>query len=467
MPRTGSRRTAAWASRSPSLIGQLKALNIPVVAATGNSFNGQQGEGFTSIVDGVISVTATDTSDHLLPDAQRLGSTVGMGTAPTWPPRATGFVAPSGDNQLLGRRRDQLRHPPGQRLGRAAPADLPAAVRHLAHRRPGDAWLEQGADPIHDPVTGITIGRLDIPKAASLIPSPRRDAGPRPRRSPCRCSTPVCPTPQARRHPVARRSRPTPVASHRTSGDSDSGRRSHSDARRPSSTTPAPAPPSTVPSTDVQVFVNGQQVNSLDASDPSQLDVAVSEPVQLAAHGHECLGRRATATAAGSSGDRARFASGTLPPQAAGGRPRPARPIPWAAWLTLFPAIGLLGVGDARRRLLSWQVARLRIRRHAIVAQRASCVTIRKSAASPRHLSLAGRCRGFRSSSHPEIRHRKGVSLGRDTEDGAGHRGRKRNRPGDRQDPGCAGPAAGPARPRRKEAGADPCRAEHGRATRP
>ena len=34
-------------------------------------------------------------------------------------------------------------------------------------------WLEQGSDPIHDPVTGITIGRLDIPKAASLIPAPR------------------------------------------------------------------------------------------------------------------------------------------------------------------------------------------------------------------------------------------------------------------------------------------------------
>ena len=33
-------------------------------------------------------------------------------------------------------------------------------------------WLEQGADPIYDPVTGLTIGRLDIPKAAGLIPSP-------------------------------------------------------------------------------------------------------------------------------------------------------------------------------------------------------------------------------------------------------------------------------------------------------
>ena len=62
------------------LVGQLGKLNIPVVSATGNSFNGQQGEGFTSIVGGVISVTATDTSGKLLPDAQRLGPSVGLGT---------------------------------------------------------------------------------------------------------------------------------------------------------------------------------------------------------------------------------------------------------------------------------------------------------------------------------------------------------------------------------------------------
>ena len=64
-----------------NLIGQLQAMNIPVVSATGNSFTGQQGEGFTAIVAGVISVTATDTSDHLLPDAQRLGSVTGMGAS--------------------------------------------------------------------------------------------------------------------------------------------------------------------------------------------------------------------------------------------------------------------------------------------------------------------------------------------------------------------------------------------------
>jgi type VI secretion system secreted protein VgrG len=32
------------------------------------------------------------------------------------------------------------------------------------------SWLEQGSDPVYDSVTGITIGRLDVPKAAALIP---------------------------------------------------------------------------------------------------------------------------------------------------------------------------------------------------------------------------------------------------------------------------------------------------------
>ena len=45
-------------------------------------------------------------------------------------------------------------------------------------------WLEQGSDPIYDPVTGLTIGRLDIPKAAGLIPaatsSPAPPAAPAP-----------------------------------------------------------------------------------------------------------------------------------------------------------------------------------------------------------------------------------------------------------------------------------------------
>ncbi len=42
-PRTGSRPTAAPAEQITNLIGQLAAMNIPVVVATGNNFNGQPG----------------------------------------------------------------------------------------------------------------------------------------------------------------------------------------------------------------------------------------------------------------------------------------------------------------------------------------------------------------------------------------------------------------------------------------
>ena len=39
------------------------------------------------------------------------------------------------------------------------------------------SWLQEGSDPVHDPATGITIGRLDIPQAARLIPAvPSRPA---------------------------------------------------------------------------------------------------------------------------------------------------------------------------------------------------------------------------------------------------------------------------------------------------
>ena len=57
------------------LIGQLTAMNIPVIAATGNSFSGQQGEGFAAIVSGTISVTATDLLGNLPEEraAARLG----------------------------------------------------------------------------------------------------------------------------------------------------------------------------------------------------------------------------------------------------------------------------------------------------------------------------------------------------------------------------------------------------------
>ncbi len=154
-----------------NLIGQLQTLNIPVVSATGNSFNGQQGEGFTAIVAGVISVTATNTNDQLLSDAQRLGSTDGMGTMTDLAAPGEGMIAPTGDSGTSSVEGTSF----------ATPLVTGAVVllQEIYETRFGTLptvsqvtqWLENGSDPIHDPVTGITVGRLDIPKAAALIPS--------------------------------------------------------------------------------------------------------------------------------------------------------------------------------------------------------------------------------------------------------------------------------------------------------
>ena len=60
-----------------SLIEKLDALNIPVITADGNSYSGAQGVGFPAILPNTINVTATDASNHIVANAQRLGSTLG------------------------------------------------------------------------------------------------------------------------------------------------------------------------------------------------------------------------------------------------------------------------------------------------------------------------------------------------------------------------------------------------------
>ena len=119
-----------------NLIGQLTAMNIPVIAATGNSFTGQQGEGFAAIVAGTISVTATDLSGNLLSNAQRLGSAIGGASATTIAAPGEGLTAPSGDSgtaTVEGTSFATALVTGGVTL---APGDLPIAVRRSAHGRP-------------------------------------------------------------------------------------------------------------------------------------------------------------------------------------------------------------------------------------------------------------------------------------------------------------------------------------------
>ena len=119
-------------------------------------------------------------------------------------------------------------------------------------------WLEQGADPIHDPATGLTIGQLDIPKAAGLIPSPVSAPAPTPP-----VSVPVM----------------TPVSSGSTSVTQVPTTPVVSTPSPPTTSTPQPTPAPTptpapvpvgLPST-VQVYVNGQQVSSLASSGTSPI----------------------------------------------------------------------------------------------------------------------------------------------------------------------------------------------------
>ncbi len=280
-----------------NLIAQLGAMNIPVVSATGNSFTGQQGEGFTAIVAGVISVTATDTSgDQLLPNAQRLGPVTGMGTMTNLAAPGEGMVAPTGDSGYSSVEGTSFATPlvTGavvllQQIYQARFGTLPT-VNQVTQ------WLEQGSDPIYDPVTGLTIGRLDIPKAAALIPSaPTAASAPATVSIPALQTTPgitstvtattVSYVPASMQPAsTATTSSSTPPASMATTSSStppastvttSSSTPPASTATTSSSTpstgpavvsqaTPAPSNSGLLP--NVQVFVNGEQVNSLNAS---------------------------------------------------------------------------------------------------------------------------------------------------------------------------------------------------------
>jgi subtilisin family serine protease len=166
------------AEQVTNLINQLTAMNIPVVAATGNNFNGQQGEGFSAIVASTISVTATDLSGNLLPNAQRLGSTIGGASTTTIAAPGEGLTAPSGDSGTSTVEGTSFATPlvTGsvvllQQIYESRFGTLPT-VSQLK------SWLEQGSNPINDPVTGITIGELNVPKAAAQIPQASTKSNP-------------------------------------------------------------------------------------------------------------------------------------------------------------------------------------------------------------------------------------------------------------------------------------------------
>ncbi|MDX2035684.1 MAG: S8 family serine peptidase [Isosphaeraceae bacterium] len=186
--------------RITRLIRELEGLSIPVVTATGNSFNGQQGQGFTSIIAESISVTATDSSDKLVGNAQRLGKSVGGAHATDVAAPGAGVVAPTGTSGFAAGDGTSFSAPivSGgivllQQIYKARFGKLPS-VDQL------ESWIQSGADMIRDAATGIEIGRLDLASSAGLIPAaptpPSRPVGePAP--------TPALPAPAAPAAPSA------------------------------------------------------------------------------------------------------------------------------------------------------------------------------------------------------------------------------------------------------------------------
>jgi subtilisin family serine protease len=255
--------------RITELVGQLTSMNIPVVAAAGNSFNGQQGEGFSAIVAGTISVTATDLSGNLLANAQRLGSAIGGASATTIAAPGEGLAAPSGDSGISTVE--------GTSFATALVTGGVTLLQQIYQSRFGtlptvtqiESWMQQSATPIHDSVTGITLGELNLQAAAAMIPN----ASPAP-------TTPVVATPAPASSPTPPATPPavtvTPDPSTLEPATTQVATSPASNASQPSTTTTTAAPTSpasnasqpstatttaTATSSNVQFYFNGQRVD--------------------------------------------------------------------------------------------------------------------------------------------------------------------------------------------------------------
>jgi len=161
-----------------SEVKTLDSANIPVVVASGNNFDGKtQGEGFASIIPDTISVTATDETkmatnkgvDPLAADAQRLGSSKGGVSATDLAAPGVDVVAPSGNSGTATEEGTSFATPQVtgavvllQQMYQKAFGTLPTVAQL-------DGWLQTGADKIHDPATGIDIGRLNVANSLAIL----------------------------------------------------------------------------------------------------------------------------------------------------------------------------------------------------------------------------------------------------------------------------------------------------------
>ncbi len=242
-------------------IKALDTLNIPVVVAAGNSFDGKtQGQGFSSIVPDAVSVTATDvtgvqadgTGEKLASDAQRLGTAKGGIYATKLAAPGVNIVAPSGDGGTAKENGTSFAAP--QVTG--AIVLLQQSYEKAYHTPPTvaqlEGWLQQGAATIHDPVTGIDIGRLDVLHSLQVLDGQIHPAVPS-------TPDPVTPTTIVPIIVVAPTPTPTPTLTPTPAPTPP--------PVQPTTTVAdsAPAPKATVPMTEI--ILNGTSIGSFATSD--------------------------------------------------------------------------------------------------------------------------------------------------------------------------------------------------------
>jgi type VI secretion system secreted protein VgrG len=223
-------------SQIKSLVHQLRLADIPVVCASGNSFSGQQGMGYTAILPETISVTATNGSDQVLSDAQRLGSSQGGTYATDLAAPGYNLAAPADGQSTLNVTGTSFAAP----LVSGSIILLQSIYKQRFGTLPSvdqlEGWLRDGADKITDGTTGISLARLDVAGSAALIPG----------------ATPVTPAPEEPAPgPVVVPTAPpsSETTAPPSSGSSDSSASAPSQPATPPADSATPDTPTTTPTT--------------------------------------------------------------------------------------------------------------------------------------------------------------------------------------------------------------------------
>jgi Subtilase family len=164
-------RDTSAGQRITDAVTKLRGLNIPVVSATGNSFKGMQGVGFTAIVQETISVTGVNPSTNQLADnAQRLGASVGGAYA-------TDIAAPSSGFQVVTGNKT-YESVDGTSFSAPIVTGSIALLQQKYFQEFGqlptvdqiEAWLKQSGDPTTDPITNLNIPQIDLAGALAIVP---------------------------------------------------------------------------------------------------------------------------------------------------------------------------------------------------------------------------------------------------------------------------------------------------------